>query len=289
MKTLFVLTFSLFLSLLQGQNYIPYYNLVNEGNKLLYHKKYQEAADQYEEAIKLVKYVHCETYTAAAIAQSHLNQYKKAAAYLKKSIEQGGWTYSHIKGASFQEKFAATPVYEKLTSQDASLVKIRVNAVYVHQLDSLYHIDQDTLRKDGKHQESAMYSDSLNFAALLKLIDKFGFPSEQIVGLDASHQAEIIIHHNARLPKNEAYWPLWQEALKKGELKPEVYAWMYDQYLAWFKKETPYFYHCIAPIDKLSKTDLELVDQHRKEWGLPSLAAYSIETNGSGMSFTKLY
>ncbi len=289
MKTLFVLIFTLFVCFIQGQNYIPYYNLINEGNKLLYHKKYQEAADQFEKAMRLVKYVHCNTYTAAAIAQSHLNKYKKAMAYLKKSIEQGGWTYSHIKGARFQEKFTEMPAYEKLTSQDAALVKVQINAIYAHQLDSLYHIDQDTLRKDGKHQESAMYSDSLNFAVLLKLIDKYGFPSEQIVGLTAAHQAEIIIHHNARLPKNEAYWPLWQDAVKKGELNPEVYAWMYDQYLAWYKKETPYFYHCIAPIDKLSMVELELVDQHRKEWGIPLLAAYAIETTGGGMSFTKLY
>lgn len=289
MKTLFVLIFSLYMGIVQGQNYIPYYNLVNEGNKLLYHKKYQEAADQYEKAMKLVKYVHCDTYTAAAIAQSHLNQYKKATAYLEKSIVQGGWTYVQIKGARFQDEFAATPAYQQLTSEDASLVKVQINAIYVHQLDSLYHIDQEIIRKDGKHQESAMYSDSLNFAALLKLIDKYGFPSEQIVGLAAAHQAEIIIHHNARLPQNEAYWPLWQDAVKKGELNPEVYAWMYDQYLAWFKKETPYFYHCIAPIDKLSKAELELVDQHRKEWGVPALAAFAIETTGGGMSFMKLY
>ncbi|WP_421798023.1 hypothetical protein [Haliscomenobacter sp.] len=289
MKTLFVLISSLFVGFIQGQNYIPYYTLVNEGNKLLYHKKYQEAADQYEKAMKLVKYVHCDTYTAAAIAQSHLNQYKKATAYLEKSIEQGGNYYVQIQGASFQEKYTNTPAYEQLTSENAPLFKVEFNSTYIHQLDSLYHIDQDTLRKDGKHQESAMYSDSLNFAALLKLIDKYGFPSEQIVGLAAAHQAEIIIHHNARLPKNEAYWPLWQDAVKKGELNPEVYAWMYDQYLAWFKKESPYFYHCIAPIDKLSKAELELVDQHRKEWGVPTLAAFAIETTGGGMSFTKLY
>lgn len=289
MKTLFVLVFSVLVGIAQGQNYIPYYNLVNEGNKLLYHKKYQEAADQYEQAMRLVKYVHCDTYTAAAIAQSHLNQYKKATDYLKKSIEQGGWTYVQIKGARFQEKFSETPTYQELTSQNASLIKVKQNTTYARQLDSLYHIDQDIIRKDGKHQESTMYSDSLNFAALLNLINKYGFPSEQIVGLDAAHQAEIIIHHNARLPKNEAYWPLWQDAVKKGELKPEVYAWMYDQYLVWFKKEAAHFYFCIAPIDKLSKAELELVDQNRKEWGIPLLASYSFETTGGGMSFMKLY
>jgi tetratricopeptide (TPR) repeat protein len=288
MKILLIICTLLTVSNLKSQSYIPYFNLVNEGNKNLYYKNYQLAADKYEQAIKSVSYTHNATYANAAIAFSNVNNYKKAAKYLEKAIKQG-WNRNYTLNGVFMEKgFTATKDYKNLMFGN-SIKTLSYDSVFIYKIDSLYNIDQNIIRAGGQFKESTTYSDSLIFAEFLKLIKIHGFPSEQNIGQECIGKAAIIIHHNGRLPKNETYLPTWLDAVKKGWLMPETYAWMYDQYLVWFKENKPYFYQCIARIDKLSEAELNQVLNNRRNIGLSDFDAYDIKADDYSFSFTKKY
>ena len=273
---------------LNGQNYIPYFNLVNEGNKNLYCKNYQVAADKYEQAIKSVAYTHNSTYANAAIAFSNAKNYKKAAKYLEKAIKQG-WNRNYtVIGVSIEKGFTSTKDYKNLMFNNSIKAPL-YDSVFIDKIDSLYNIDQNIIRGGGQFKERATYSDSLIFANFLKLMKIHGFPNEQNIGEECVKKAIIIIHHNGRLPQNETHLSTWLDAVKKGWLMPETYGWMYDQYLVWFKKSKPYFYQCIARIDKLSEAELNQVINNRRSIGLPDFDAYDIKTDDYSFSFTKKY
>jgi len=158
-----------------------------------------------------------------------------------------------------------------------------LNSDYKKQIDSLYYVDQRIIRNNksvkGKYNidksklpEKIFDLDSLIFADILALIEKYGFATEKNVGKESFSKMWIFYHHNIRLPKNEKYIELAQRALKEGAYLPNYYAWMFDQSRT-FKKEDPYFYFGVVFTGDMDREKKSIVNKRRYEWGVKPLEA----------------
>lgn len=124
-------------------------------------------------------------------------------------------------------------------------------------------------------------TDSINFIKIEKIIAKYGYPGKTLVGEPGNTTAFYVIQHNpTRIPQ---YYPVIEEAAKKGEIPFRLSAMMLDRKLANEGKEQIYgtqvyrkkivnkdtgkeeFFSYVVPIK-----DPENVNKLRKEAGFES-------------------
>jgi len=81
-------------------------------------------------------------------------------------------------------------------------------------------------------------TDSINFVKIEKIIAKYGYPGKTLVGEPGNTAAFYVIQHNPdRIPQ---YYPVIEEAGKKGEIPFRLSAMMLDRKLANEGKEQIY-------------------------------------------------
>lgn len=81
-------------------------------------------------------------------------------------------------------------------------------------------------------------NDSINFSKIEKIIAKYGYPGKTLVGEPANTTAFYVIQHNpSKIPQ---YYPIIEEAGKKGEIPLRLSAMMLDRKLANEGKEQIY-------------------------------------------------
>lgn len=107
----------------------------------------------------------------------------------------------------------------------------------------------------------------MNFQYLLKLVRKYGFPSEEKIGPASYEGIKIVIHHSARMPINKDKLELFKSAIITGDYLPEDFAWMYDQSRTNLNA-SPYFYFQIGDATKLPDEEKSEVNKRRKQIGL---------------------
>jgi hypothetical protein len=274
-------------------NYIEYYQLTNKGDSLIYFKNDSLAYEYYKKAFVLVDYVHISKLIRGAVLATKQNDFKSVYKFSKLAVIQGAETdklvYKEFYKWRVFEHYRKTLYYkafiDSLKYFQAMYIE-NLNIDYKNQIDSLYYIDQRIIRHSRyakgnyKIDKSSLPVnlfdlDSLLFAEFLKLIDKYGFPTEKKIGPESFRNVDIIYHHNIRLPQNEKYIELAQKALKEGAFLPRDYAWMYDQSRE-IKKEGPYFYYGICSTKDLNELMKKEVNKRRFEWGIKPLEAQKI-------------
>lgn len=258
--------------------YIDYYNLVNKANEHWHHKDPKLALAAYQEGFRKVDYVHSFNYAKAARLTASLKKYQLTETYIVEAIKRG-FPSDFIYQKAFN-KFRKTAVFKSLEKQIHQYQQEHestINLVYKHKIDSLHFIDQHQLRGNLKVKgfdldTTLAYSDDSNFNYLLELIDQYGFPSEQTIGYKGYRKAWVIIHHNARLPKNHVYHSMLLEALKKGAYQPENYCWVIDQGQELKGAPLIYFHWDVAKdVEDLTKAEKLEIDARREKVGMPSI------------------
>lgn len=278
----------------KSNNYIEYYNLTNRGDSLSYFGNDSLAYECYKKAFEMVDYVHIEKLKRGAVLAAKQNDFKSVYNLSKLAVIQGA-----DDDKFYKKKFYEWKIFENYQKTEYFKVFIdslkyfqtlyfdNLNSEYKNQIDSLHYIDQRVIRHsryvkgnykiDKSSLRKNLYNlDSLVFVELLKLIDKYGFPTEDKIGPESFRNIWVIYHHNIRLPKNAKYIELAQKALKVGAYLPNDYAWMYDQSITWFTKEESYFYYAAYGTRNLNELMKKEVNKRRYEWGIKPLEAYKI-------------
>lgn len=134
-------------------------------------------------------------------------------------------------------------------------------------------------------------TDSINFAKVVKIIEKYGYPGKTLVGEPANTTVFYVIQHNP--DKIPHYYPIIEEAGKKGEIPFRLSAMMLDRKPANEGKEQIYgtqvygksilnketgkqdFFSYVVPIK-----DPKNVNKRRKEAGFES----TVEENAKNLS-----
>ena len=270
-------------------HYIRYYNLVNQANQHWYEKEYPLALEKYLAGFEEVPYVHTINLVKAARAAAKLKRYDLVQQFLAKAIKSGYPTA--ILQSKAYKKFRKTDQFESLArnlKHYRAHYENSVNKDYQRKIDSLHFIDQCLLRGNNKVAPfeittEGAFSDSLNFACLLGLMEKYGFPSEQNIGYQGYRKSWVIIHHSARLPQNHHYHQLLLEALKNGAYQPENYCWVIDQGQTLLEQQ-PIFYHwdVATNIDLLTSEAKLKINALRAEVGMPPIERIEVLKTKSG-------
>jgi hypothetical protein len=272
---------------INAQNYIDYFNLCNAADKQVYRHHYDSALIDYQQAFKLVDYIHAEYCKKASICAMKtvnlalVNEYSTQA--LKKGISEEYLNskefkpYRKTKG--YKQLIDSLPIYKNQYA-------LQMNLVYAKAIDSLTNVDQKIIRNTNFYTEEEGLSieeiqhrrdkmDSINFACLIDLIHKYGFPSEKNLPPLTVFDANLIIHHNLRQPKNKNYLPEFKSYIEKGEYLPSSFAGTYDQMLMLSGEKSICSWGAAKDIP-LSESDIQIMDSTRRTYGLKPIEAFNI-------------
>jgi len=291
-RLFFLFLFQGIISSSVGQNYIEYYNLCNLADKDIYQDNYVKALEKFEQAFKLVDYIHAKQLEKASQCAIKNNEYAKATVFIKKAILNGSikqfWNKrkfrDYYQSNEFQMIKDSISYFEKKHLQS-------VNLDYKKQIDSLHYIDQKVVRKakfvkgnynidKSKLPKNRYDLDQPIFQELLRLIEKNGFPSEKNIGPQGYDNVWVIFHHNVRLPQNDQYISMVKQAVLNGEYLPHDFAWMYDQGRL-NKAEAPLFYYGVPLPKELSGEQIKKIDEARAAYGLKPFESVKVKTKGN--------
>ena len=139
-----------------------------------------------------------------------------------------------------------------------------------------YQIDPKSISEDG-----AVGIDERNRNRLKEIIAEFGFPSRALVGQDAMVGVFFIIQHADGDPDwQRAQLPYIEEAVQRGDLQGQSYAYLYDRIQV--KRGNPQRYGTqfakVDPIHKIAELapveNPETLDQRRRAFGMMPIAMY---------------
>jgi len=220
-----MIPFLLWNHLVCGQTYLPYYHLCHDAAKAMYLENYELAQTKFEQAFELVDYVHTTSYEKASQCAIALGDFQQGYQWAQKALLNG--SHNHFwkarKFRAFRQSTYGQWLRDSIPYFQRQAVE-KVDTVYLKQIDSLYFVDQYIIRGSiaakGNYAidksalpENRFELDSTNLIALIQLIEAYGFPSEQLLGVDGYQKATMIIHHNFRLEHNEKYHPIVLKAL----------------------------------------------------------------------------
>jgi hypothetical protein len=124
----------------------------------------------------------------------------------------------------------------------------RLDRNIIAELDSIFKSDQDLIhlnRGDVKSPEWKAWSkkagqtDSVNLIKVTNIINKYGWPGEDVIGWQGSSTLWVIIQHST-LDNQEKYLPLMREAVRNGKARSAQLALLEDRILVRKGKEQVY-------------------------------------------------
>lgn len=285
-----VICFYLFLaqSPIYSQNsYIAYYNLCNEGDEQAYLKNYPLAIAKYDTAFGKVDFIGVKYLSKYARILSKVDK-KKSMEVVRLALLKGmyannlkQWDEIFINESRFKEIRDSFYEYNKIYLAS-------INSEYARAIDSLEYVYRCIVMKSCigfekdefkvSVSESRLFLKTSIFDCLMKLIGKYGFPSERRIGISA-HKVQFIFHLSMIESSMEKYLSLLESAVKKGEYDPDSYAYIHDV-IRMNKRDSLLFYQGSDNIMNISDEEKILIDLRRSSIGLKPLRSFDTsETN----------
>jgi len=291
MKTIFLITFLLLAINSVGQNYQNYYKLCNSSDSLAYLGLYKQALDTLETAFEAVDVVHSRNYIDAYHLAIKLKQYDKAVKYGKKAIIISG--NKNIIRTKSSKDFRKSIYYSSIIDSCDYFVQIfndRVNHTFQDKIDSLYYIDQRIVRKNRSVRGNYNINkdelpinrfdlDSSNWSVFHRLVQEYGFPSEENVGYESYRKACILIIHNLRISGYEKYHDEYFNYITLGYYLPTNVVLWYEQYNMNVLGQTFF-----TTWDKnISEENIQRIDSNRRKFNLKGMNSIELSRDGLSM------
>jgi hypothetical protein len=275
-----------------------YAELTDKASQLYSTKDYQNSAQKFSEAFKVLgdKSSTTDRYDAAC-SWALANQIDSSYVQLFKASEKRGYSkYNHIIADNDLSNLHSHKNWKKLLGiikKNKEKKEANFNKSLVVILDSVYLDDQtirwkffDDLEKYGQKSDEfkatvkAMNKqDSINIIKVEKILDEHGWLGEDIIGEDGNRTLFFVIQH-AELKVQEKYLPMLREAVKNKNAKPSQLALLEDRIAMRNVKEQTYGSQTKID-DKTGKSyftpikDPENVDIRRANVGLPPMSEYA--------------
>jgi hypothetical protein len=223
---------------------------------------------KFDSLIEKIPFVPSSDYFKMAKFCAEKGRCDRALKYLELSF-LNGHEYDHSI-SPLNETSSCRLKVKDLISKESSIHQKYFNFEYKAIIDSMFSVDQNA--REGKVNDIGDI-DSLNFIALLYLIDKFGFPSEYLIGSTSAFNAYILMLHMDKDLDNIKLKPILDNAFDEGYIGPIGYAWIVDRRRIWGpKKIEPYYYHMRSEYyDNLSKNEIIEINRRRDSIGLDSM------------------
>lgn len=279
-----------------SQDYISYYNRCNDAVNYMVIHQYDSALVAFVEAFDMVDYVHKTYVNKACMCAAYEKDYDLLQEYSILSLQRGA-SFDYFNSEEYK-RYRKTKQYKavlanKVTYEQQFIESL--NTDYIKAIDSLHYVDQKVIRGAGGDNsiydlskvmlpENKYELDSNNLAYLIGLIEQYGFPSEQLVGFDATNSAGIILHHNLRNPENAVLLNEFKKYIYTGEYVPSSYVGTYDQSL-WFYYGSTIVGKVFKNSEYLSDKRLSVADSLANEMGLKPIEEAKIYIRESMLSF----
>lgn len=207
-----------------------YYHCVNQAELALMDSNYSSAINFYKKAFAHKKSPFIKDRFNLALCYAIQNKFRKCYDQLIPIIDKGGSVHQIMKRPEFSDFFNSLFGSKLIIYQSSH--KRTYNLQYRATLDSLIAIDQKFRKMKGGYEiysDTIRKIDSLNVITLNQLIAQYGFPSEDLVGVDTSLllirpiYSVLIIHQQSGSPNR--FWnysDLISQALNTGDI--EVHA-----------------------------------------------------------------
>ncbi len=291
MRTLKLIFIFIFVSVSIFSQKSQYQVLADSVTKYILSKDFLMAFDYSVKALSVQKESEINAqfmYNCAVLAAK--NQKEDLGLYfMQQAVKAGLDNYTH---ASANRDFSADNacwIY--------CLEKIRHNASILHQLtlqlDSIYKADQDIRhlymefrqKKDIDSIESVSRQmrviDSLNLKKVEEIVYKYGYYGKSLKSTTAQVAIFVVVLHSDNYSVLDKYFPIFREAMKRGEFIPSNLAYIEDRLLLLKcgkqKYGTQYSYTDDGHITFFPFIDESEVDKYRSELGLGSLFEYKKE------------
>lgn len=234
MKKKIFLFFALFLALLgysQQNDLKQYYININNAELAIVDSNYANALENYEEAFRFKSYPFAQDLYNATLVSIITKAYPKTVNHLERLFKIG-FQLSVLDSISICKDFLNSSFGKEARLKNKKLKPI-YNIKYKKAIEKMFYDDQyfrmhpngykiygDTIRK----------TDSMNVAKFLKLITKYGFPSEEKIGINSNSLLSptffVLIFHQNTGAKYQTYnySRILKSALLQGELRNNIAA-----------------------------------------------------------------
>jgi hypothetical protein len=205
-----------------GQKLNDYYSFIYKAEDCILSNQYDSASFYYSKAMKYKKPFGKDTYNFL-VASIKSRQLDIADKCIRELIRLGATINSLSKNKTIQGYIDSVSMRDK---QKLASIKITYNKVYRSELKKLQDRDQQ-VRKDvtayTTNKDITKKVDKENTDRLLELIKKYGFPSEQKIGIDEqSYEIPyfplLMIHQRKGEFQQYDFSEILTNAYKKGQL-----------------------------------------------------------------------
>lgn len=247
-------------------DYPTYYRTFNKISDLLEQGEFEKVVTKFDSIVVLVKRVPSAHYFKMARISAEQNHCELTKKYLLKSLQNGE---EYGKGIRKHKTITGCEsIVNELLLQEKTIHDAHFNYIYKAKIDSML-IEDQAVRGNGKFERMGQV-DSMNMEMLLRLIEIYGYPSENIIGNKSAFNAYIMLLHMDRDLENKVFGPILNKAYNDGYLWPSGYAWIIDRRRKGGKKTVePYFYHMPSPnYNSFSEEHKLVIDNRRDSIGL---------------------
>lgn len=233
--------------------------MLNEGD-------IKNGLNAFDQLADKVPYVLSKYYYTLAQRAAEVNQCERAAAYLKQALENGKDDF-HI-GTDFLKIQSCKNEIEKVASLKKEMHDRQFNYEYKNAIDSMFEKDRK-FRAAGDESKLADH-DAKNKKEFLRLYEKYGYPSEKIIGSKSAKQARILMMFIEPGTANKIFLPIFQEGYEKGYIAAREYAGFTDRRRArGINYTAPYFYEMkTTDYDQMIELEKTEINRRRDSIGL---------------------
>lgn len=265
-----------------------YYLKLSNAKVSFFEKNYPSSVVLYEQAFKIQANAFPHDFLGAAKANSAIGDFAKSAKYLTLAL-QGGLLWEQVipddsvwtgfKKSKYWHKIQAN--YKTCIAESQKKIDIAAFELFagIHASDQLIrksHVGLDTFFNANIDTLFYNTTDSLNFLALRRWIDKHGFPTYP--SIPYYFRIDLITTIVHAFKKNNIYWgyyqPILKTALTNGNITPQEYAMIIDIYYL-DRHKTGYYNLPGRSKKRATLYNVSKVDEYRREIGLESLEDYA--------------
>jgi hypothetical protein len=208
-----------------------YYNYINSAELRIVDSDYWEALHFYDKAFQEKKIPFAKDRYNASVCAALLKMNLRCYSELRHVLDKG-YAIANIKSKDVFYDFFKTDFGNKLIKYNQTSKKTYIST-YRETLDSLFNADQFFRNKEGKY---VLYIDTIrkidrsNVDLLNKLISKYGFPSEELIGVSDSsfipitYRILIIHQQSGSQTRVFDYTDIIKNALEEGKIEAHLAA-----------------------------------------------------------------
>jgi hypothetical protein len=206
-----------------------YYENIHKAELAIVDSNYASALESYQEAFKNKNYPFSQDLFNATLVSAISVAYPKTLIYLEKLFKLG-FKLDLLDTIPICKEFLNSP-YGKIARQQSKNSKPIFNKKYKKEIEKMVSDDQYfRIKPDGYklYGDTIKQIDKQNVDKLLKLVSKYGFPSEEKIGISSNANFSpiyfVLIFHQNNGAKYQTYnySKILKAAILSGELRNSI-------------------------------------------------------------------